>query len=161
MEKELKKEEKSFELRSEKVRSIVGQIPSSLLRYGTMIIGIVILCLFVIAYYLPYKRVYSGTAVIREITFTKNDSTEISVLLRFDGSRPKGPSGLTLNLQSERTSVRGRVLALSPTRDTLERQESLCLFKTEEIRGLEHQSTDFSLVESSGSILRRFIYPTQ
>ncbi len=31
---EEKKQERSFELRSEKVRSIVGQIPSSLVRYG-------------------------------------------------------------------------------------------------------------------------------
>ncbi len=30
---EKKKHERSFELRSEKVRSIVGQIPSSLVRY--------------------------------------------------------------------------------------------------------------------------------
>lgn len=32
--KEAKKHEQEFELRSEKVRSIVGQIPSSLVRYG-------------------------------------------------------------------------------------------------------------------------------
>lgn len=36
--KEAKKHEQEFELRSEKVRSIVGQIPSSLVRYGITII---------------------------------------------------------------------------------------------------------------------------
>ena len=46
---EEKKQERSFELRSEKVRSIVGQIPSSLIRYGITAIGGVLLCLFVIA----------------------------------------------------------------------------------------------------------------
>lgn len=40
-----KKEERSFELRSEKVRSIVGQIPSVLVRYGITAIGVVLICL--------------------------------------------------------------------------------------------------------------------
>ena len=40
-----KKQERSFELRSEKVRSIVGQIPSSLVRYGIATIALVLLCL--------------------------------------------------------------------------------------------------------------------
>ena len=55
---EEKKQERSFELRSEKVRSIVGQIPSSLVRYGITTIGTVLLCLFAVAYFLPYKQVY-------------------------------------------------------------------------------------------------------
>ena len=55
--KEEKKPERNFELRSEKVRSIVGQIPSSLIRYGITAIGMVLLCLFAVAYYLPYKQV--------------------------------------------------------------------------------------------------------
>ena len=42
---EEKKQEQSFELRSEKVRSIVGQIPSSLIRYGITAIGAVLVCL--------------------------------------------------------------------------------------------------------------------
>ena len=57
--KEEKKPERNFELRSEKVRSIVGQIPSSLIRYGITAIGMVLLCLFAVAYFLPYKQVYS------------------------------------------------------------------------------------------------------
>ena len=54
---EKKKEERSFELRSEKVRSIVGQIPSSLVRYGITAIGAVLLCIVAVAYLLPYKQV--------------------------------------------------------------------------------------------------------
>lgn len=67
---EEKKQERSYELRSEKVRSIVGQIPSSLIRYGITAIGVVLLCLFVVGYFLPYKQVYSGTATINRITKT-------------------------------------------------------------------------------------------
>lgn len=54
------RQERSFELRSEKVRSIVGQIPSSLVRYGITAIGVVLLCIVAVAYFLPYKQVYSG-----------------------------------------------------------------------------------------------------
>lgn len=57
MEKQKNKQERSFELRSEKVRSIVGQIPSSLVRYGITAIGVVLLCLLAVAYFLPYKQV--------------------------------------------------------------------------------------------------------
>ena len=71
-----KKQERSYELRSEKVRSIVGQIPSSLIRYGITAIGVVLLCLFVVGYFLPYKQVYPGTATINRITNTAADSVE-------------------------------------------------------------------------------------
>lgn len=54
--KEEKKPERNFELRSEKVRSIVGQIPSSLIRYGITAIGMVLLCLFAVAYYCPINK---------------------------------------------------------------------------------------------------------
>ena len=53
MEKQENKQERSFELRSEKVRSIVGQIPSSLVRYGITAIGAILLFLLAVAYFLP------------------------------------------------------------------------------------------------------------
>ena len=64
MEEQKNKQERSFELRSEKVRSIVGQIPSSLVRYGISVIAIVLIALFSIVYFLPYKQVYSGNATV-------------------------------------------------------------------------------------------------
>lgn len=91
-----KKQERSFELRSEKVRSIVGQIPPSLVRYGITVIGAVLLCLFMIGYFLPYKQVYSGTAVVHGIAGeSKTDSMEITLLLRFDGQRMNGGNNLS------------------------------------------------------------------
>jgi len=46
MDKQENKQEQSFELSSEKVRSIVGQIPSALIRYGITVIGVVLSCFF-------------------------------------------------------------------------------------------------------------------
>ena len=48
-----------IELRSEKVRHIIGEIPSRIVRYGIMIISIVILVLLVGAYFIPYPETIS------------------------------------------------------------------------------------------------------
>jgi hypothetical protein len=47
---------KDIELRSEKVRNIVGQVPPVLLRQGIAIISLVLLLLFAGAYFIPYPE---------------------------------------------------------------------------------------------------------
>lgn len=155
MEKE--KQERSFELRSEKVRSIVGQVPSSLTCYGITAIGIVLLCLFVMAYFLPYKQVYSGTAIIQEATITTSDSTDITILLRFENKQPVNVNRQILYLQTSNGTSVGIIRKLSAVRDTLARQETLCRFKTTEIQPLQNQTVDFKLVVSSSSLLQKLL----
>lgn len=154
---EEEKQERSFELRSEKVRSIVGQIPSSLVRYGITAIGVVLLCLFVVAYFLPYKQVYSGTAIIQEAPITTSDSTDITILLRFENKQPVNVNRQILYLQSSCGLFTGQLLELSAVRDTLARQETLCRFKTTEIQPLQNQTVDFKLVVSSSSLLQKLL----
>ncbi|MDD7559281.1 MAG: hypothetical protein SOW44_08835 [Porphyromonas sp.] len=151
-----KKEERSFELRSEKVRSIVGQIPSSLVRYGITAIGVVLLCLLAVAYFLPYKQVYSGTATIHGVTTaTPTDSTDVIILLRFENKRPDNAIGQMLSLQSLDGTFAGQIQSLSAVRDTLERQEALCSFKSVDIKSVENQTVDFRIVHSSGNLLQK------
>ena len=152
-----KKEERSFELRSEKVRSIVGQIPSVLVCYGITAIGVVLICLFAIAYFLPYKQVYSGTATIHEIIIAPTDSTDITILLRFENKRPGNVNGQMLYLQASNGTSVGTVRELFTVRDTLERQETLCRFKTTDIQPLENQTVDFRLVQSSCNLLQKLL----
>ena len=52
--------DKKIELRSEKVRYIIGEIPSRIGRYGITIITIVILGLLVGAYFIPYPEAISA-----------------------------------------------------------------------------------------------------
>lgn len=47
---------KDIELRSEKVRNIVGKVPPLLLRIGIAIISIIIILLLIAAYFLPYRK---------------------------------------------------------------------------------------------------------
>lgn len=154
---EEEKQERSFELRSEKVRSIVGQVPSSLTYYGITAIGIVLLCLFVMAYFLPYKQVYSGTAIIKEAPITTSDSTDINILLRFDNKQPVNVNRQILYLQTSNGTSVGTIRKLSTVRDTLARQETLCRFKTTEIQPLQNQTVDFKLVVSSSSRLQKLL----
>ncbi len=158
MEDQEKKQERSFELRSEKVRSIVGQIPSSLVRYGITAIGAVLLCLLAVAYFLPYKQVYSGTATIHGITIiTPADSTDITILLRFENKRPSNANGQMIYLQSPYSMFAGQLRDLSAVRDTLERQEAICRFKSVDIKSVENQTVDFRIVFSSGNLLQKML----
>ena len=155
--KEEKKPERCFERRSEKVRSIVGQIPSSLIRYGITAIGMVLLCLFAVAYFLPYKQVYYGTATVREINNTPTDSIEIAILLRFENKHLENINGQIIYLQSPYGTFAGQLRDLFIVRDTLERQEALCRFKSAEIKSVETQTVDFQIVHSSGNLLQKML----
>ena len=147
---EKKKQERSFELRSEKVRSIVGQIPSSLVRYGITAIGVVLLCLFV---------VYSGTAIIQDITSeAKADTIEISVLLNFGDKRMTIPpkEGVSIDFQSAVGVAQGSIISLSMERDTLGRQVAFCRIPLQSVKKMEHSEVDFILTLQSGNLLSRF-----
>lgn len=154
---EEKKQEQSFELRSEKVRSIVGQIPSSLVRYGITAIGAVLICLFVVAYFLPYRQVYTGRATIYEVPETTGDSTKMMLRLQFERTRPTQTTQQTLSLEAGQYQIEGEILHLSSVRDTLARQETLCRFKTTDIQALENQMVDFRLVQTSGNMLQKLL----
>lgn len=155
---EEKKQECSFELRSEKVRSIVGQIPSSLIRYGLTAIGIVLLFLFCIAYFLPYKQVYSGNATIHQITSIPTDSTVVSILLKFENKRPHhNLNGQALYMHTTNGVFTGQIRNLSQIRDTLGRQEVLCRFKSIEIKSIENQTVDFQIKSSSGNLFQKML----
>ena len=155
---EEKKQERSYELRSEKVRSIVGQIPSSLIRYGITAIGMVLLCLLAVAYFLPYKQVYSGTATVHgATTATPADSTDITILLKFENKRPDNVNGQMIYLQSPYRTFAGQIRDLSPVRDTFERQKAICRFKVTEIKSVENQTVEFQIVSSSGNLLRKML----
>ncbi|MDE6077197.1 MAG: hypothetical protein K2G29_05640 [Muribaculaceae bacterium] len=56
----------NIELRSEKVRKLIGEIPPSLVRWGTAIIAILFLALLAAVYFLPYP--YSnGESILQHI----------------------------------------------------------------------------------------------
>ena len=61
-----KKKNSDIELRSEKVRSLLGEIPPSLVRWGTMIIVAIFLILLLVVCFMPYP--YSqGESILQHL----------------------------------------------------------------------------------------------
>lgn len=54
----------NIELRSEKTRQIIGMVPSGIVRYGTLIICIIIGVLLVVSYFVPYPKNIQADATV-------------------------------------------------------------------------------------------------
>ena len=146
----MEKQESSYELRSEKVRSIVGQIPPALVRYGTIILFAVLVALFGIAYFMPYKQVYSGT-----ITFYDMPSTAY-ISFSNDKALTKIEEPIPLIIHTEAYDYTIKLISMVNERDTLNRYP-VSIEEAQNISNLRNRTFDFTLVESSGNLLSRFL----
>lgn len=61
-----KKKYSDIELRSEKVRNLLGEIPSSLVRWGTVIIIAVFLILLLVVCFVPYPH-SQGESILQHL----------------------------------------------------------------------------------------------
>lgn len=157
--KRQRKQQCNIELRSEKVRSIVGAPPSSLIRHGTVIITFTLFCMFSITYLLPYKQIYLGTAIIYEIPNEyHSDNIEEIVLLKFREKKPDSriQEGY-ISFLSNTGTVNGTLLRLSSVCDTLGRQEALCCIPQQAMKMMENSEVNFLLTVPSGNLLKLFI----
>lgn len=82
-----------IELRSEKVRHIIGEIPSKIVRYGITIITIVILGLLVGGYFIPYPETISA-----KVQMTNAHQGTIAVPYKYVNWVTKG---MTANIEFE------------------------------------------------------------
>jgi len=69
------KESDNIELRSEKARNIIGQIPPMLIRVGITLIFIIIMAILTGTYFFKYEYIVKTTATIVE----QNDTTNIEI----------------------------------------------------------------------------------
>ncbi len=58
---------KTIELRSEKVRNIIGKIPSVLVRYGALLIGVALLIFVAIAAFIPYRETIPVKIILKMV----------------------------------------------------------------------------------------------
>lgn len=137
--------EQNFELRSEKVRSIVGHVPSSLVFYSITSIVAVLLSLMASFVFLPYTQVYNGTTIIHDVVISPLDSVNVLLKLRFDSKRPNNVDGQILYVRVPHGVIEGQIQSLSSVCDTLGSQESLCRFKLSDIKNVENQIIDFQI----------------
>lgn len=80
-----------IELRSEKVRHIIGKIPSRTVRYGVTVITIVILGLLVGAYFIPYPETVSA-----KVQMTNGHQGTIDIPYKYVNTVVKG---MTVNIE--------------------------------------------------------------
>lgn len=82
-----------IELRSEKVRHIIGEIPSRIVRYGITIITIVILGLLAGAYFIPYPETISA-----KVQITNAHKGTVAIPYKYVNMIAKG---MTANIEFE------------------------------------------------------------
>ena len=82
-----------IELRSEKVKHIIGEIPSGIVRYGITIITIVILGLLVGAYFIPYPETVSA-----KVQMTNARQGTIDIPYKYVNTITRG---MTVNIEFE------------------------------------------------------------
>jgi hypothetical protein len=78
---------KQIELRSDKVRDVIGQVPPKLLRYGISIIGLSLLMLVIISAFIPYQPSFNT-----KITVTKNENGKLSYIADISPEAMRGQS---------------------------------------------------------------------
>ena len=102
-----------IELRSEKVRHIIGEIPSGIVRYGITIITIVILGLLVGAYFIPYPETISA-----RIEMTDRQQGTVDIPYKYVNTVKKGMN-VSIELEGYDTEMygvtNGTITAISST----------------------------------------------
>jgi hypothetical protein len=83
-------QQKDIELRSEKVRNIIGQVPPVLLRYGIAIIGLSLLILVGVSAFIPYQP-----SIDVEITVTQTNDSILHYSARIPRSAMKNRAKFT------------------------------------------------------------------
>ena len=92
-----------IELRSEKVRHIIGEIPSGIVRYGITIITIVLLVLLVGAYFIPYPETISA-----RIEMTNRQQGTVDIPYKYVNTVKKGKN-VSIELEGYDTEMYGAV----------------------------------------------------
>ena len=72
----------NIELRSEKVKKLVGRIPSSLVRYGTVTVSMILIVLGTVLLYLPFPE-----TVCSEASVVKHTGNQFDLILNTSNSR--------------------------------------------------------------------------
>lgn len=61
-------EDNNIELRSEKVRNLLGEVPPSLVRWGTVIIVAIFLALLLVVCFMPYPH-SKGESILQHLIY--------------------------------------------------------------------------------------------
>lgn len=168
--------DKDIELRSEKVRNIVGKVPSALLRKGITIISIVIIGVLTGTYFMPYPeyiplklRLYTNTTITSEDEAIVNSNCVnnvygIGYVSNRVRSKIKIGQKVEVKISETKESITGYVSTIysepiyidnySISKIEILIPNSLILFKN---TGSSHQEAEGIVLASKMSVLEHFI----
>ena len=147
-----------IELRSEKVRYIIGEIPSKIVRYGITIITIVILGLLAGAYFIPYPETISA-----KVQMTNARQGTIAVPYKYVNTLARG---MTVNIEVEGYdaetygAANGMITATSHTpRQTAEGSVFMAQVRITDCRYkmIKGMTGTASILVSNESVLQRIV----
>ena len=147
-----------IELRSEKVRHIIGEIPSRIVRYGITIITIVILGLLTGAYFIPYPETISA-----KVQMANACQGTIDIPYKYVNTIAKG---MTANIEVEGYNAEtygtanGTITATSHTpRQTTEGSVFMAQVKVTDCRYkiIKGMTGTVSILVSNESVLQRIV----
>jgi hypothetical protein len=132
-----------IELRSEKVRSIIGQIPSWIVRFGTGILSIIVLLFFLVGYFVKYPVTYdllvSINSTPNSIPIIAEENGNISFYkINNNGKINKGDSVAKItNFNKENhviiSPINGRILQNYKSGIYIQKGATLCLINPDTI----------------------------
>ncbi|PLB86550.1 hypothetical protein C0T31_04695 [Dysgonamonadaceae bacterium] len=111
-------EKKNIELRSEKVRNIIGQIPSVWIRYGTLMIGVALLVLLFISAFIPYRETIPVRIRVKTIPQAEYVRADKNTFVVINGWRD------SIETNSEE-AFRGEIILNAKDGDYVERGDTL------------------------------------
>lgn len=136
--------DKDIELRSEKVRNIVGKVPPRLYRVGISIISIILLLTLVLAYIIPYPEYKTTSINLSTIPIIQTIEAPLSGTFFFD-------------LSQERVEVNQKICTVRFENDSMVNYYSeyngifLCNYKNED--KVEQGDIIFSIIPDSISLI--------
>ena len=150
--------ENKQELKSNKVQNIIEQIPSSILRYGIIVIASTLIILTIMASMIPYGTTYNGDVSFSSITRSK-DSINCDIQIQFIARALDGESaqGQQILIKEGHLIAHGKIISLSDIRNNHNQQKAVVRFWGPEIEPLENTNASFSIHYIKGNLLNCYL----
>jgi|JTFP01.1.fsa_nt_gb hypothetical protein len=148
---------KEVELRSEKVRNIVGKVPPNLVRYGMITIILVIFVFLIIMDYLPYKQEFIGKAIVYEIPISTKDSVDVIVELALpDIDSYHLLINKKIQLSNEEFNYVGSLIKYSVQKETNGMNRSVLRIANKQLPKIKQSQFKYKLTVIETTMFKRF-----
>lgn len=146
------------ELRSEKVRNIIGPMPPRLIRYGIAIICLAMVMVVCVSAFLPFRKVARGMIYISEVAISTRDTVCVKAQLRFTSSGSvENTEGCKIICNRADNEIKGIISTYIPGRTERGEYKVELRFNKKDIAPFEKTEVDFKIILSETSVLKRLL----